>query len=343
MKNKIALILTATAILESLNSFANTSWPAGKASAMSIAAVQTVYQDWTDSRRNRTLPVKIYLPQFKGAAFPVVVFSHGLVGSREAAVYLGNYWAERGYVAVFIQHPGSDESFWKPHAVAGITTRESLMPEFKKTVANPMHALNRAQDVHFVIDKLTELNKTDKELAGKMNLNALAIAGHSYGSWTALTASGQNLFTPDGRSMSSADARIKAAIYLSPTPPRKNQDPSAVFSNIKIPGLHFTGTIDSSPVNDTTAGERRVAFDNIVKSDQYLVILEGADHMVFNGGRRAAPKAIDQKHHEIIEETTTKFLDAYLKKDGAALTWLKGAGARDELKGNGTYEFKAAK
>ncbi len=313
-----------------------------KVSATSVTAVQTIHQDWSDTKRLRTLPVKIYLPQFKGAPFPVVIFSHGLGGSREAAVYLGNYWAEQGYLAVFIQHPGSDESFWKPNAVAGVTTRETLMPEFKKTVANPVHALNRAQDVHFVIDKLTELNTTDKDLAGKMNMNALAIAGHSYGSWTALTASGQNLITPAGRSLSSPDSRIKAAIYLSPTAPRKNQNPSAVYSDIKIPGLHFTGTKDTSPVNDTTAGERRIAYDNISKSDQYLIILDGADHMVFNGGRRLTPKAIDQKHHEIIEVATTKFLDAYLKKDSTALAWLKGAGARDQLKGNGTYELKAA-
>ncbi len=340
MKNKNLVLIGLSA---ALIAGATIGTLPSKVSATSTAAVQTIYQDWTDSKRNRTLPVKIYMPQLKGAHFPVVVFSHGLGGSREAAIYLGNYWAEQGYVAVFIQHPGSDESFWKPNAIAGVTTRESLMPEFRKTVANPVHAINRAQDVHFVIDRLTELNTSDKELAGKLNMDALAIAGHSYGSWTALTASGQNLFTPNGRSISSPDSRIKAAIYLSPTAPRKKQNASAVYSDIKIPGLHFTGTEDSSPVNDTTAGERRIAYDNIKKSDQYLIILDGADHMVFNGGRRLTPKAIDQKHHEIIEMASTKFLDAYLKKDSAALAWLKGAGARDQLKGNGTYELKAAK
>ncbi len=312
------------------------------ASAMSSKAVQTLYEDWSDSNRNRTMPVKIYLPEVMDHPLPVVVFSHGLGGSREAAIYLGNYWAEHGYIGVFIQHPGSDESFWKPNAIAGVTSRQSLLPAFQKTLMNPMHAVNRAQDVHFIIDKLTELNKTHNVLAGKMDLNAIAIAGHSYGSWTALTASGQSLISPTGRDVSSPDPRIKAAIFLSPTASRKGQDPDVVFGSIKIPGLHFTGTEDASPVNDTTAAERRTAYDHINKSDQYLVILNGADHMVFNGGRRAVPREADQKHHEIVEETTTKFLDAYIKKDPAALQWLRGAGAKKELSGNGTYEFKLA-
>jgi predicted dienelactone hydrolase len=49
---------------------------------------------------------------FPGAA-PVVLFSHGLGGSRTGSVFLGEHWAARGYVAVFLQHPGSDDSIWK--------------------------------------------------------------------------------------------------------------------------------------------------------------------------------------------------------------------------------------
>ena len=41
---------------------------------------------------------------------PVVLFSHGLGGSREGYGYLGSYWAAHGYVAVHLQHIGSDET-----------------------------------------------------------------------------------------------------------------------------------------------------------------------------------------------------------------------------------------
>ena len=206
-----------------------------------------------------------------------------------------------------------------------------------------MHAVNRAQDVHFIIDKLTELDKGHGALAGKMDLNSIAIAGHSFGSWTALTASGQTMVTQAGKKIASADPRIKAAIYLSPTAAKKGTDLNVAYGDIKIPGMHFTGTKDVSPVNNTTAEDRRIAYDHISKSDQYLVILDNADHMVFGAGRhRIAPGHDDANQQAIVQEVSTKFLDAYIKHDKASLQWLRGSGAKTELTGKGTYEFKLA-
>lgn len=297
------------------------------------------YQQWSDTARNRTIPVKFYLPKDMTKPLPVVVFSHGLGGSREAATYLGNYWAEHGYIGVFVQHPGSDESFWKPSFNLRDIDKEKLMGKFRETLANPMHAVNRGNDVHFVLDQLEKINAGDPRLKGKLNLNEIAIAGHSYGSWTALTASGQRFFSKGANGFSSGDGRIKAAIYLSPTPPGRGQDPASVYGAIAVPGIHFTGTLDSSPVNNTNAADRRIAFDNISKSDQYLVILNGADHGVFGGRKRFMPKPNDDKHQEVTERLSTAFLDAYLKNDSKAKTWLAET-APAYVKPFGTYEMK---
>ncbi len=71
-------------------------------------------QDFTvqDKVRNRGIPIRVYCPVDKAPA-PVVLFSHGLGGSREGSVFLGKHWAGRGYMAVFMQHPGSDTSVWQ--------------------------------------------------------------------------------------------------------------------------------------------------------------------------------------------------------------------------------------
>jgi predicted dienelactone hydrolase len=55
-----------------------------------------------DTKRDRDIPVRVYLPQATQAA-PVVLFSHGLGGSREGSRYLGKHWAARDYVAVFLK------------------------------------------------------------------------------------------------------------------------------------------------------------------------------------------------------------------------------------------------
>ena len=70
-----------------------------------------------DAKRKRDIPLRIYLPPGKSPT-PVVLFSHGLGGSREGCVYLGRHWAARGYVAVFLQHPGSDTSVWQDKPLA---------------------------------------------------------------------------------------------------------------------------------------------------------------------------------------------------------------------------------
>ena len=46
------------------------------------------------------------------AGWPVVVFSHGMGGSRRGYSYLGSYWAAHGFVAMHVQHIGSDRRLW---------------------------------------------------------------------------------------------------------------------------------------------------------------------------------------------------------------------------------------
>src|ERR1700712_5603134 len=73
-------------------------------------SVLTKREVWHDAARARDLPVKLYFPVEGVAPFPVIIFSHGVGGSREAFSYLGETWASHGYVAVFLQHPGTDEA-----------------------------------------------------------------------------------------------------------------------------------------------------------------------------------------------------------------------------------------
>ncbi|HYW81302.1 MAG TPA: acetylhydrolase, partial [Thermoguttaceae bacterium] len=71
-----------------------------------------------DDARGRDLPLRVYLP-CEGGAAPVVLFSHGLGGTCKGCTYLGKHWSARGYVAVFMQHPGSDDSVWRNEPIAG--------------------------------------------------------------------------------------------------------------------------------------------------------------------------------------------------------------------------------
>jgi predicted dienelactone hydrolase len=68
-----------------------------------------------DDARQRDIPMSVYLPS-QPAPAAVVLFSHGLGGSREGRAYLGWHWAARGYGVVYLQHPGTDTSVWQSRA-----------------------------------------------------------------------------------------------------------------------------------------------------------------------------------------------------------------------------------
>ena len=81
--------------------------------AISPLPVDSIRLEWTDTQRNRKIPVKIHFPKSRDQVCPVIIFSHCLGGSREGYGYLARYWSQYGYVCVHPQHPGSDVSIWQ--------------------------------------------------------------------------------------------------------------------------------------------------------------------------------------------------------------------------------------
>ena len=55
--------------------------------------VASVKYEWRDTARDREVPVKIYYPADCNTPCPVIIFSHGLGGSRDGYEYLGRHWA----------------------------------------------------------------------------------------------------------------------------------------------------------------------------------------------------------------------------------------------------------
>jgi dienelactone hydrolase len=196
--------------------------------------------EWADSARERVVPIKIYYPEEISGPFPVIVFSHGLGGTRDTYEYLGSHWASHGYVAVHLQHHGSDDAVWRESTGLGAAMARSAM--------NPRNALDRALDVHFALDQLALFDKqASSPLAGRLDLTRVGVAGHSFGAWTTLAVAGQTMARSGARFL---DPRVKAAIAMSaPTPPAlaMGADAGSIYGGIRIPILHMTGTEDEVP------------------------------------------------------------------------------------------------
>lgn len=288
-----------------------------------------------DESRHRTVPVKIYYPKDLKAPAPIVIFSHGLGGSRDNYTYIGQYWAEHGYIAVHLQHEGSDDAVWKD-------ARPAERMEALKKAANGENYVARIKDVKFTIDQLEQLNKDkDFELCGKLDLAKIAMAGHSFGAQTSQAIVGQ-IGGVMGHDISVVDPRVKCAVIMSPAPPSTPGQLDKAFTKINVPVYWMTGTKDVAPIGNTKAEDRRVPFDKCTAKDQYLLVLTDGDHGIFSGRRDALLRRSSLDYDKIlplIQKSSTAFLDAYLKGDDQQKTYLQTQFKAD-LGPAGTFEQK---
>ena len=296
------------------------------------AIVSVATQDFTitDQARSREIPIRVYaLPETKNA--PVVLFSHGLGGSRENGAYLGNHWAARGYVCVFMQHAGSDESVWKD---AGRGQRLGAM----RDAASGENLMLRLKDVPAVIDQLTAWNQEEGHaLAGRMDLSHIGMSGHSFGAVTTQSVSGQ---VAARGLINGTDPRIQAACAFSPSSPRAGSV-DAAFGSVRIPWMLMTGTEDVSPIGGIDVESRLAVYPALPAGGKYEVVLFGAKHSAFGD----VPQRLDRgqrnpNHHRAITALSTAFWDAWLKKDEAARAWLDGEGPKSVLEEKDRWQRK---
>jgi predicted dienelactone hydrolase len=279
--------------------------------------------------KDRDIPLRVYLPATTAPA-PVVLFSHGLGGSRNGDMFLGRHWAARGYVAVFVQHPGSDVSVWQDKPVS------QRMSSLRKA-ASLQNFTRRVHDVHGVLDALTSWNaQAQHPLAGRLNLEEIGMSGHSFGAVTTEAVSGEH-FPMLGTKLT--DPRIKAAIAFSPSAPRRGSAERA-FGSVKIPWLLMTGTRDIAPIGNADLKSRLAVYPALHGAPKYEVVLNNAEHSAFTD--RALPgdsEPRDPNHHRVMLALTTAFWDAYLRGDKDALAWLNGAGPRSVLEKADQWQF----
>lgn len=298
-----------------------------------VRAGSSAWLDLTviDSTRQRDIPIRVYLPSSRRPA-PVVLFSHGLGGSREGSAYLGEHWSKRGYVCVFIQHPGSDVSIWKNKPIG---QRMAALKE----AADAHNFLLRVKDVPAVLNQLERWNKTDAHaLEGRLDLARVGMAGHSFGAITAQAVSGERFAQGDA---SFTDPRIKAAIMMSPSGPRAGADPAEAFGLVKIPWMLMTGTKDVAPIGDADAKSRLAVFPALPPGGKYELVLYGAEHSAFTD--RALPgdtKKRNPNHHRAILALSTAFWDSWLREDTNAKAWLEGDGPRSVLAKDDAWQTK---
>ena len=295
--------------------------------------VRVVDTSLHDVSRDRGLPVRLRVPQPCTAAErrPVVLFSHGLGGSRAGGARWGEHWASHGLVVLHLQHPGSDETLWRGGA-GGLANLARL-----RTGATPEQFVLRGRDVPFAIDALARLATADPALAC-VDMTRLGMSGHSFGAQTTQAVAGQALPVPGGGAERPwlLEPRIRAAIAFSPSMRDAGPAARAAFGTVTMPFLAVTGGRDGDVVGTgVTVALRRAVFDALPPGDRFLLWFDDADHWVFNGGR-PRPPAVDGRGDDVRVQHATAaitlaFWQATLAGDAAARAWLDAGGPRTLL------------
>ena len=305
-------------------------------------ALERFDDDLVDGPGGRTLALRLRVPQPCAAATPrpLILFSHGLGGSKAGGARWGEHWASHGFVVIHLQHPGSDESLWR-------TGPGTFDPARLRLGMTPEQAVLRALDVAAVLDWLTGRQARDPRLAC-LDLARVGMSGHSFGAQTTQIVAGQDrLVWPAAANQPGSatpaaplrDPRIRAAIAFSPA--IRGADEAAVAA-ITLPFMVITGALDDGgALTGVTPAMRRAVYERLPPGNAWLLWFAEGDHMVFNGGvPRAARKAADTHVMRVTAGMSLAFWRAMLQSDTRAAVWLSGDGPRAYLSTGDAFESR---
>jgi dienelactone hydrolase len=279
---------------------------------------------WTDPARGRSIPWRLRLPATPGP-WPLVLFSHGLGGSREGGAVWGDAWQAAGFMVLNLQHVGSDTTLLKTQG-----------PRALRAAASAQELVARVQDVQFVLDEIERQSKESTSPWAACQRDAIGLAGHSFGAQTAQALAGQ--YYGVGQAPIK-EARLKSFVLFSPNLGNDRMPPAQAFGHITSPVLCLTGTLDGDPLAretdvQTAVAKRRLVYQGLPAGDKAELLLQDADHFTFGGnpvaraGLRRLPREpaatfAETAHHGVIASISTAWWNAYLRLDSNAINWLR--------------------
>lgn len=251
-------------VLRSLAAAAGSGW-ASLAWSAPEAPPRVLDFEWTDAARQRSVPARLYLPERQKG--PLVVFSHGIGGSRLGYSYIGRHLAAHGVASLHLQHVGSDRSLWGGNVL-------QTFERMRRAISSE-EAVARARDLSFGLDRFAQEGLP-------FEVSTTVAAGHSYGANTSLLVAGArvgaNLQLP-----SLLDPRVRGAVLLSTPPFYGVNDLAGTVSPISLPSLHLTTHEDviKIPGYESPASDRVAVFEAIGSRPKALAVFSHGSHSIF--------------------------------------------------------------
>ena len=267
-------------------------------------------------------------PKTTDGAFPLIIVSHGYLGSRLLLTYLTENLASKGYVVVAIDHTEST---------------------FKDAAGFPSTLLNRSKDIIFTMNQIANLGKDKNNfLSGIVDDQNIGLVGYSMGGYGVLNVAGAGysdasvkLFgAMSGGSkaievrtgsnadyQASIDPRIKAVVAFAPWGMERGVWDTESLKGLKIPTFFVAGSQD-----DISGYEKgiKAIYNSAVNANRYMLTYMNARHNIapnpppvesLKAGlhfdeyyRYAEPAWNERRINNINQHFVTAFLGIHLKK-----------------------------
>jgi predicted dienelactone hydrolase len=175
------------------------------------------------------LQVRVSAPA-TGTELPIILLSHGHghannLSSLNGYAPIANDWAARGFVVVQPTHLSS----------------RTLTNQVADAPGAPYFWRSRAEDMSQILDQFDLIENAVPQLAGRVNRDQVAVAGHSLGGFTATQLLGARITDPEtGEIADLLEPRIKQGIVFA-APGRGD-----VLNGPMADAIDFARTIDFS-------------------------------------------------------------------------------------------------
>ncbi|MFB7918173.1 alpha/beta hydrolase family protein [Streptomyces sp. NPDC056061] len=271
--------------------------------------------------RGEDLQVRLSAPA-TGGDLPVIVFSHGYGWSMNGYAPLADHWAAQGFVVVQPTHLDS--------RTLGIPAEDPRTPRMWR---------HRIEDLTRVLDGLDTLQAAVPGLAGRLDRDRIAVAGHSWGAQSASALLGARVLDADGTpGEDMSDPRAKAGVLLALTGLGDDLTPFAAehfpfmrpsFATMAAPALVVAGDKDQSHLS-TRGPDWFTDPYTLSPGPKSLLTLFGAEHSLGGIPGYEVAETTDENPARValIQHLTTAFLRSTLL--GEDSDWKADATALEE-------------
>ncbi|MEM6927279.1 MAG: hypothetical protein AAF602_10135 [Myxococcota bacterium] len=311
----------------------------------------------------RELPALVRFPEDPEEPLPVVIWSHG-GGYKTGGHRRSQNWSEAfvraGYAVVhYSMVAPTPEQLESICQIAGLTDPADCMdfsldgevpkddPDFVNPFSSGVYV--RVSDGHSVLADLPRIAGQLEDRGLTLDLDRIAVAGHSAGSQTVLQLAGATRLASDALPPHSDPSAIPDAfVAVSPQGPGSSNyfadDAASSWDAVRGPMLVMTGDGDLNPGNDIVGEERRQAYENMPPSDKRLFYSTAMSEQIRHGSFNLEDRS--NRDDELVAlgdalvSAAVAHLDAHLRGRAEAVAWLESDDIVELVEGAGEWESK---